>query len=102
MRWPRLVLDDALVTVGCDKPLESAMKHALGDMILWLEEDYGLTRAEAYMLLTHVADARACQVSVAAVLSRRLKSAWRSSCSSASTVNCSPEMCRGILFSSRS
>ena len=42
-----------------------AMKHALGDMILWLEEDYGLTRSEAYMLLTHVADARACQVSVA-------------------------------------
>jgi amidase len=65
MRWPRLILDDALVTIGCDKPLESAMKHALGDMILWLEEEYGLTRAEAYMLLTHVGDARACQVSVA-------------------------------------
>lgn len=39
-----------MVSVYCYRPTEEAIKKALKDLILWLEEDYGMTKREAYAL----------------------------------------------------
>lgn len=46
----RLETPESLITVYCYRPIEEAIKQALKDLILWLEEDYGMTKREAYML----------------------------------------------------
>jgi amidase len=54
IRWPRIVSDEALMVVGSGKPMEDAARIAYAELTLWLEEDYGFTRWEAYELLTQV------------------------------------------------
>jgi acetamidase/formamidase len=49
------------MTIAADRPLESAVKLALRDMVLWLEEEYGYTKSDAYMLLSLLGSARPCQ-----------------------------------------
>ena len=51
MGWPRIVTPESLVTVAVACPLEDAMRLALRDMILWLEESYGMSKHDAYMLI---------------------------------------------------
>jgi len=58
-RWLRNVRvenDRSLISVCCYRPVEEAMKQAVRDMILWLEHDYGLSRREAYLLLSMCPD----------------------------------------------
>ncbi|MGH2557675.1 MAG: acetamidase/formamidase family protein [Thermomicrobiales bacterium] len=61
MTWPRIETPDTILVVAADKPLEAALKHAIRDMVLWLEAEYRFGRSEAYMLLGQVGSARACQ-----------------------------------------
>jgi acetamidase/formamidase len=61
MFWPRVVDDTHIATVAMARPAEDAFRHALSALILWLEEDYGLTRGEAYLLLGQVLQARCTQ-----------------------------------------
>ena len=61
MTWPRLETPDSIMVIAADRPLESAVKLALRDMVLWLEEEYGWTKSDAYMLLSLVGSGRACQ-----------------------------------------
>jgi amidase len=61
LRGPRLENDTHLVAVGLGKPAEDAFRLALEDLILWLEEDFGLDRGEAYLLLGQVLEARCTQ-----------------------------------------
>lgn len=51
MSWPRIETPDALVTVALASPLEEALRLALRDMILWMEELTGLSKHEAYLLV---------------------------------------------------
>jgi len=59
--WPRLVSDTHIATLAMARPCEDAFRYALEAMILWLEEDYGLSRTDAYLLLGQVLEARCTQ-----------------------------------------
>jgi len=61
LRWPRIELADYIVTTsttGAGRTLEDATRSAFFEMILWLEEEYGMDRWEAYQLCTQVARVR--------------------------------------------
>ncbi len=61
MTWPRITNDTHIISVAQGRPAEDAFRLALVDMILWLEDDYGLSRGEAYLLLGQVLEARCTQ-----------------------------------------
>lgn len=61
MIGPRIENGTHLVTVGLARPAEDAFRHALQSLVLWLEDEYGFSRGEAYMLLAQVLEARATQ-----------------------------------------
>ena len=46
----RLETPESLISVYCYRPMEEAVRQAVRDLILWLEEDYGMSKREAYML----------------------------------------------------
>jgi acetamidase/formamidase len=46
----RLETPESLISVCCYRPIEEAIKQALKDLILWLEENYNVTKREAYLL----------------------------------------------------
>jgi amidase len=58
MSWPRIETADAILTLGAGRPLDEALYQATRDMLLWLEEEYGLDRADAYPLLSLAGHAR--------------------------------------------
>ena len=58
---PRAETSTHLITMGFDEDLDQAVKQALRDMILWLGEDRGLKRADAYALCSLAADMRVTQ-----------------------------------------
>ena len=62
MTWPRFETATHIGTVGLGRPLEDAMRVAYREMIYWLTDDYGFTEADAYMLLSTVAEGRATQI----------------------------------------
>jgi acetamidase/formamidase len=59
--WPRLVNDTHIATMAMARPCEDAFRYALEAMILWLEEDYGFSRVEAYLLSGQILEARCTQ-----------------------------------------
>jgi amidase len=61
MSWPRITDETHIITTAQAKPAEDAFRLALVEMILWLEEEYGFTRGEAYLLLGQVLEARCTQ-----------------------------------------
>ena len=58
MFWPRLVNDTHIAVIAMARPLEDAFRYALEGLVLWLEEDYGLLRGDAFLLLGQVLEAR--------------------------------------------
>lgn len=56
LRNVRIENAEALVSVYCFRPVEEALKQATRDLILWLEQDYGLSRREAYLLMSMCPD----------------------------------------------
>jgi amidase len=61
MTWPRITNNTHIITTAQAKPAEDAFRLALVEMILWLEEEYGMSRGEAYLLLGQVLEARCTQ-----------------------------------------
>ncbi len=61
MNYPRLENDSHLIAVAMDKPAEDAFRRALEALILWIEEDCGMSRGDIYMLLAQVMEARCTQ-----------------------------------------
>lgn len=58
---PRIESPDRIMSVCCSgvgKTLEDAIKIAFSDLILWMEEDYGFDRWDAYTLCGQVAEVR--------------------------------------------
>jgi amidase len=51
MTWPRIESNDMMVTVAVACPLEEALRLALRDMILWMEELTGMSKHDAYLLV---------------------------------------------------
>lgn len=62
MVWPRIVTPDHIFAVAADRPAESAFRLAVGELIRWLQADYGLEPRETVLLLSQVLEARATQV----------------------------------------
>jgi amidase len=52
IKWPRIVSPDELMTVGSARPMEDAARIAYKQLILWLEDEYGFDRWDAYQLVT--------------------------------------------------
>lgn len=61
MRGPRVENETHLIAVGLARPAEDAFRLALESLILWMEEDYGFSRPDAYLLLAQVMEARCTQ-----------------------------------------
>lgn len=62
MHWPRIETPSHICTVGCARPLDDALRIAFEEMVYWLEESYGFSGPEAYMLLGQIAEARCTQM----------------------------------------
>ena len=54
IEWPRIQSKDRLMVVGSARPMEDAARIAYCELILWMENEYGFNRWEAYELLTQV------------------------------------------------
>lgn len=52
IEWPRIESEDAIMVVGSARPMEDAARIANTELILWLEEEHGFDRWDAYQLLT--------------------------------------------------
>lgn len=59
---PRIETPTHICTLGCARPLEDAMRIAFQEMVYWLEDEWNIPAAEAYMLLGQIAEARCTQV----------------------------------------
>ncbi len=63
LEWPRIETADELITIVSGKPLEWAARHAMRELVNWIDDDYDLPRARAALLLAMVAHARIAQIS---------------------------------------
>ena len=61
MTWPRITNATHIMTTAMARPAEDAFRTALEEMILWLEDGYGMSRGDAYLLLGQVLEARCTQ-----------------------------------------
>jgi amidase len=52
IEWPRIESDKAIMVVGSARPMEDAARIANTELVLWLEQEYGYDRWDAYQLLT--------------------------------------------------
>jgi len=53
--WPRVESPSHIMTIVSLLPLESAILTAYKELVLWIEEEYGLERWDAYQLCTQAA-----------------------------------------------
>ncbi|MCC7359219.1 MAG: acetamidase/formamidase family protein [Anaerolineales bacterium] len=51
--WPRGENEREIFAVGNARPLDQALQHATTEMLSWLQADYGLSDADAGLLLGH-------------------------------------------------
>jgi acetamidase/formamidase len=60
--WPRFEDDAYIMSTGSARPLEDAFRIAHGDLIMWLVEEYGLDRLDAYQLVTQISESPVANV----------------------------------------
>jgi len=70
LRNVRIETPESLISVYCYRPAEEAFKQALSGLIHWLEKDYGVTRREAYILVSICPDFRLHMYQMCAGLGR--------------------------------
>lgn len=58
MFWPRLINDSHIAVIATARPMEDACRFALEGLVLWMEESYGFSRGDAFLLLGQVLEAR--------------------------------------------
>ncbi len=51
---PRIRSPEEIMTVATGTPMERSVARAYADLILWMEEDYGIPRWDGFNLCTHV------------------------------------------------
>jgi amidase len=61
MDYPRIENDTHIIAMGMARPAEDAFRMALANLITWMEEDYGFSRPDAFLLLGQVMEARCTQ-----------------------------------------
>ena len=52
IEWPRIESEAEIMVVGSARPMEDAARIANTELILWLENEHGFDRLDAYQLLT--------------------------------------------------
>jgi acetamidase/formamidase len=52
IEWPRIESNEAIMVVGSARPMEDAARIANTELVLWLEQEHGYDRWDAYQLLT--------------------------------------------------
>jgi amidase len=52
IEWPRIESEEAIMVVGSARPMEDAARIANTELVLWLEQEHGFDRWDAYQLLT--------------------------------------------------
>jgi acetamidase/formamidase len=60
--WPRLEDDTYLMSTGSARPLEDAFRIAHGDLVLWLVEEFGMDKLDAYQLVTQISESPVANV----------------------------------------
>ncbi|GLI03654.1 acetamidase/formamidase family protein [Phytohabitans aurantiacus] len=55
--WPRIESDDALMSVGCARPLEDAFRISQHDLVTWTASLTGLDMLDAYQLVAQAGTA---------------------------------------------
>jgi acetamidase/formamidase len=60
--WPRLENDDHIMSTGSARPLEDAFRISQWDLVMWLVEEYGFDKLDAYQLLTQISEAPVANV----------------------------------------
>jgi amidase len=60
--WPRLETDDHIISTGSARPLEDAFRIAHGDLTMWLVEEFGLDKLDAYQLVSQIAESPVANV----------------------------------------
>jgi acetamidase/formamidase len=63
MYGPRIETSEALMTLASERTLDEACRTAFKYMLWWIEDEYGLERQEAALLMGMVAHTGICQVS---------------------------------------
>lgn len=58
LRWPRFEDATHIGVIAQARPAEDAFRHALCDLLRWLEASHGIPMGEAYLLLGQVLEAR--------------------------------------------
>jgi acetamidase/formamidase len=61
LKWPRIENATHIMAAAMARPCEDAFRHALEGLILWLEEEHGFSRGDAYLWLGQVLEARCTQ-----------------------------------------
>jgi amidase len=61
LMWPRIENATHIMVAAMARPCEDAFRHALEGLILWLEEEHGFSRGDAYLWLGQVLEARCTQ-----------------------------------------
>jgi amidase len=56
--WPRLENEDALMSIGSARPLEDATRIAYRELVLWMADEFGFDKWDAYMMLSQVGKVR--------------------------------------------
>jgi acetamidase/formamidase len=60
--WPRLEDDAYIMSTGSARPLEDAFRIAHGDLVHWLEGEFGLDRLDAYQLVSQISESPVANV----------------------------------------
>jgi len=60
--WPRLETDDHIMSTGSARPLEDAFRIAHGDLVMWLVDEFGLDKLDAYQLVSQIAESPVANV----------------------------------------
>jgi len=68
--WPRLESDSHIMSTGSARPLEDAFRIAQADLVEWVARDAGLSRMDAYQLLSQAVEsplANVCDTNYTAI-----------------------------------
>jgi amidase len=52
--WPRFESEHELMAAGIYRPLDDALRIAYTELVTWIRTDYGLSKLDAYQLLSQV------------------------------------------------
>jgi amidase len=58
LHWPRFENETHIGVIAQARPAEDAFRNALGDLLGWLTDDYGVSLDDAYILLGQVLESR--------------------------------------------